>query len=301
MNLFNALKVPNEDIRGMGIVASNLVHDDSSAVELPEDKISYLFDAHRKRVPLAESNRPTTNPTGDKRCEHSSEVCPINDVVHEQSQCRIEDEGFVLPNLSQIHMSQVDELPSPMRRAIISQMDCIKKTASRLDAPQCYKQTNVPRLFKLAEVKARPGDVFLNQLGCLPLELQLQIANEDSMSVPGRTRNANHCRIDRSSLCEPLDVLLTVANQEESFDHEMSEPFDEFMDQHSAIDDDNVRNVIDFMCLCVSEGRVADVVKLLRQLRNRTDVWTCAFSHVYEAVDDQVERCMGNRLDRSWV
>jgi hypothetical protein len=293
----------------MGIVASNLVHDHSSTVEPVGDnaKISILFDAHRKRVAVDESSRPT-KASHDKPCDRISESdCKASDVPHSKplsAQGRINKEGFIIPSFSQIHMSQVDELPSPMRREIILQMGCARKTATRLAGPPCYKQMHVERLFRLAEVKSRPGDISLTQLDCLPLELQLEIANEDGMLAPHeKVSKAKQYEIGPpvSTELQEVSVLHIVARQEDRFDREMSRPFSEFMDEHSATDDENVRRVQDFLCLCVAEGRAVDVVVLLRQLRNRADPWTCVYNRVYEVVDDKVEQCTGNRLDRSWV
>jgi hypothetical protein len=162
---------------------------------------------------------------------------------------------------------------------------------------------HVERLFRLAEVKSRPGDISLTQLDCLPLELQLEIANADGMLAPHEVSKAKQYEIGPpvSTELQEVSVLHIVARQEDRFDREMSKPFSEFMDEHSATDDENVRRVQDFLCLCVAEGRAVDVVVLLRQLRNRADPWTCVYNRVYEVVDDKVEQCTGNRLDRSWV
>ena len=117
---------------------------------------------------------------------------------------------LVVPPASQVHMSQVQQMPSPIRRQIMAKLQErraeIQRSDDKLshhhhhDAPaplassteSGYQQVSVKRLFQLAAVKTGTktlssqvgGDaVSMTQLDRLPLAVQLQIANNDHQSL----------------------------------------------------------------------------------------------------------------------
>jgi impB/mucB/samB family C-terminal domain len=148
-----------------------------------------------------------------KSSTHAS--LPVNQNLTTPSRSNAtDDEHYVLaiPSISQIHMSQVKALPMELQREIKSQL-CKMEQSKALAASYgtCdnlfntdtnghflsrdvnirFRQTNVKRMLQLAAVKTGqqviPGyrhlcgndNISLTQLGKLPLEMQLQIANAD--------------------------------------------------------------------------------------------------------------------------
>jgi len=118
----------------------------------------------------------------------------------------VEDEAVMdfsdvaLPPLSQIHLSQVAALPSPLRKQITSKITARKSSGGVAQQPKQVRrslklgegnrkrprQVTVKQMFRLAEMKAGgphgQGDsaISLAELKRLPFELQLEIANTDN-------------------------------------------------------------------------------------------------------------------------
>lgn len=239
MQLLSEMKVPENDIRGMGIVLSKLIADKGEEKELaPTSKPSITSwfsrqqqedddDCGTDRVPKRKSvafNLPaesfvedvsidSTNAfavrdQNDEDDNHSFIVnLPENAATNTATTGPSDfDFDIALPSLSQIHMSQVVELPSPMRRQIVSKMEKAQASATEENvaiavrptdvstSPQhhvsrLFRQTDVKRMFKLAALKsgehelAEGNAVSLTQLEDLPLELQLQVANDDQRKI----------------------------------------------------------------------------------------------------------------------
>lgn len=149
-------------------------------------------------------------------CSPIQDACPHEESVRDSSSPGM----LALPPLSQICMSQVAALPLELQEEIQARLaDRNKESFPCLDeiespppknvgmdtesnAPpqpkgfdpfktivgqekQGFRQTNLKRMMKLAAVKSGQGldGVSLTQLQKLPLEIQLQIANEDSDPV----------------------------------------------------------------------------------------------------------------------
>lgn len=108
-----------------------------------------------------------------------------------------------LPPMSQLHMSQVEALPSPLRKSISAQLQkhfsCGPpgnlRESSKLSGRQSnvvgqnecatrYRQVNVKRLFRLATIKSgKSSTISASELEHLPLEMQLQVANNDDCGL----------------------------------------------------------------------------------------------------------------------
>lgn len=123
-------------------------------------------------------------------------------------------DDFEIPALSQLAMSQVGFLPTPMRRTIHARIQeqhvttehatttenrpvrnapatgtkAVSATLRQINLPR-FLQTDVGRMMRLAAVKAGQGNVeeqaamSFTQLERLPLEIQLQVANKDTLSL----------------------------------------------------------------------------------------------------------------------
>ena len=146
-----------------------------------------------------------------------------------------------LPPMSQIHLSQVEALPSPMRRQINAEIaknnaiantkrpanQSAKQAPKKMIAPRSVapsnkrmRQVSVKRMLKLAELKSaktsQGGDnaISVKELECLPFEMQLQIANNDDCML-GSYTPANNKR-GRSSLSSRRSVNSGVAKRKSS-------------------------------------------------------------------------------------
>lgn len=298
-----SMGICDKDIRGIGVVASGLATDEDCREpdNKPDEeklKIAKLFDAYRQR----------SSPACAKELEQRPTAAAHNELRHEklpkQLSFKNKEKSLILPPSSQIHMSQVDKLPSPIRREVASQMRNTRKKSRTSVAPagvQSYRQINVQRMLRLAEVKSCPGNVSLTQLECLPFELQLQIANDDELDISCKPSGIERRKIVLHSpgKQEEVPIVRLSPRQNDAFEREMARPFSDFMDQNSALIEANVNKIADFLLTCVSEGRFVDVVVLLRQLQNRSDSWKERYQNVFETINASVKHYTGATLDHS--
>ena len=176
-----------------GFGGSTNEHDSQSNVEDQEDN-----DAHE-----------TLNLSQDSFEEDNQVVVLDDNDAADNSSVQSENSfsDVALPPLSQIHMSQVDALPSPIRRQIHSKIsDHTKETvAEEMSTPSPfsafarkpsksrtaqnngnprYRQGDVKRFFQLAAVKFGCNTTISpSELQQLPLKMQLQLANNDHFAV----------------------------------------------------------------------------------------------------------------------
>lgn len=196
--------------------------DNDEIVDVSTDASLHQRHPERMNSPMNAENTIELHddPADDLSDDPTSVVVGIND----DTECDI-----ALPPLSQIRMSQVDALPSPLREQVRSKIKSNETASNRVAkatidrrpvtkrAPAArsnaiagkdprFRQTDVKRMMRLAVVKSGqqvlPGasgaPVSLTQLESLPLEMQLQVANADERVVgnllPGRTDNDNYDR-----------------------------------------------------------------------------------------------------------
>jgi hypothetical protein len=368
MPMLTEMKVPKEDIRGMGIVLSKLVRDETSSEKGPTDSnrsIVHWFSGKTKenRIVMEETcerrrkvkfSAPEVL-TGNECQDEPDDVSACSVVVWSDAKTTrntapvLDDYDIALPALSQIHMSQVDVLPSPMKKQIVSKMEAERARNASPRPDRCiavvardarFRQTDVKRMFRLAAVKAGERElagasgstISLTQLESLPLEVQLQVANDDSrglgaLSPEKRIKNAGssaRLKTDRLSeraqpkrrtspatvrnaarknACEAEHNVPGVAPTEAlNFFRDNVLPLSLFMDENTKANQEVTCHVVDFLCLCVDENRLSDVVVLLRSIKNRNDLWSSlAFHSIFESVDRKVQECFRVSLDREWV
>lgn len=278
------------------------------------------------------------------------------------------DDDIALPSFSQLHMSQVAELPSPMRKSIAARISTGGLVAASVDSCRhkpaaatsntvvkprvaarrpnvdhskegaSMKQLSVKRMFKLAAVKSGQdetlsdslgGSVSLTQLECLPLDMQLQVANNEEIFSGHRSPSSARTKRRRSMASEPaprthtkgLQSTGTIASEQEeylgqndepvvqyrapliseqlSFYQENIAPLMHFMDVNSEAGREAVQNVQEFLhIICVNERRFPDVVKLLRSIKNRNDAWSGnVYREILASVNDQIQASLGKPLD----
>lgn len=444
LNLLEQLNVPKDDIRGMGIVVSNLVdlnvtkdvdiepsgtitswfgnyvtqtadasaRVDSSRRSLQEsfyqagetsgadrktnDEVAVSGDALHADTPsdfltriLPSTENPASIQVDESEplkiaseaavpSEEKSASSPVHgsDIVLSQleqdylsgdgSHCNgMDDEDIALPSFSQIHMSQVAELPSPMRKSIIARIEShetaldanhedsakaaygtksrIRVAAHHTDLPHIkdrggMKQLSVKRMMKLAAVKSGAdktlseslgGAVSLTQLECLPLEMQLQVANNEEIfsryrsprSARKKRRRSSPQPAKRSSseasrarangyqeetngqrdvdeASELTQDKAPLALEQASFYQENIAPLKVFMDANPEAAGDASRKVQEFLSLCITERRFSDAVKILRSIKSREDSWSGnAYQQLVTAVSEQTRSALGRPLD----
>jgi len=271
-----------------------------------------------------------------------------------------------LPPFSQIRMSQVEALPSPWRKQIQTKIESdravaanrAKEAASRRTGNRSspvargsgptykdtrFRQTDVKRMMRLAAVKSGQesllGDagapVSLTQLDNLPLEMQLQIANDDEHLVGNlltgksyddsndhkkawkpRIRGTTETRdrtttkpalealkTEEKALTVPLIPIQVVRTDPSAFFREYHMPLAVFLDENPTADREAVSFVIQFLCLCAEESGLDFVVRLLRATKNRGDGWSREpLTSIMQAVNEKVHQLhAGARLDDEWL
>lgn len=352
LELFDALKVPKDDVRGMGIVISNLVADSVGLGDKGNSLTNWLCrdddnDDDRKSHPKNdvgdESDSPSNvegEPSDEVRKDVQSDE-PFVDLTAEVRK-KVDDEviDIQLPSLSQLHMSQVEQLPSPMRRKIYSKIEAAQgngddsqRDPSQRNGEGRFRQTNLQRMLRLAAVKAGDEeltDVSLTQFERLPLEKQLQIANNDykklghrvSGSPPKRSKprlgkgaspskrsspkaSKNVAKRPTATTAEPkssFDCFSESTLDRREFYEENVVPLHAFLDANMTVGREELNQLVDFFRVLVSENRLKDVQVLLRSVLRRNDGWSeIVPTTVFEAVDVIVKEQLGTRLDREGI
>jgi impB/mucB/samB family C-terminal domain len=220
---FESMKMPADDVRGMGLIVSKLVVDgkddrrqgikqwfqpskptenDCSSPQVQDDHSKFKAAESVALNKASDDMIDGADETVDLQAESEDDDDSVEILVHPGSSsipCDVDDCDIALPALSQIRMSQVQVLPSPMRRQITSKMEMERKSkvraAEMMEAGAVSKprlrQTNVQRVLRLAAVKAGHQDsatddsrrFSLGQLESLPFEVQLQVTNNDDLGV----------------------------------------------------------------------------------------------------------------------
>ena len=356
MQLFSELGVNVDDVRGMGLIVSKLSSKKvvgvdscdalSSWLQPNVDVKAKLSTGDRERVFGSQANDENSILIGDTATEATTVVTSqqVDDDI---------DEDICLPPQSQVRMSQVEALPSPLKRQITKMLSRREMVVDDIDddQPEKYnrttvhhqwKQTSVRSLFKLAAVKAGRasldgalgGSVSLTQLDCLPLEMQLQIADKGNLDSPARgsrcTPQASIVRakalfrssiihksaagsasgepdlvnVDGDEIDEPIPPVSpkAITESRRSFYLEDVAPLRAFLDANDPEDDGSMQLLIEYLTTCVREGSLQKVVNLLRSIKNRGDRWSKgAYGQVFDAVDGSIRENTGSSLDRIWL
>ena len=166
-----------------------------------------------------------------------------------------------------------------------------------------YRQFDVKCMLKLASIKSGENklsydgeQVSLTQLDSLPLEIQLQVANNENVTeclVPRKSTTFNR----RGRRTEALDIIELDDDSDDNHEHPAKESMsEEVRVEENEVDDlvflrdwmdaqDDVGKMKGFLCICVSEKRLDDVVSYLRLIRRRQDVWGGYYQELLAAVE----------------
>lgn len=232
--LFDSMKIPTNDVRGMGLIVSKLSVDGK---EGSRQGIQQWFQPAKQAGKDCTSPQVLNDHSQSKGSEPVARDKASDDMldsvdlaVNLQLESEDDDHDSVqildhagdssipfddddcdiaLPALSQIRMSQVQVLPSPLRRQIKAKMEMERKSKARAavmaeaEAAAVFKprfrQTDVQRVMRLAAVKAGHQNagtddarrLSLGQLESLPFEVQLQVTNNDELGVGTLSRQSH--------------------------------------------------------------------------------------------------------------
>ncbi len=375
MELFVQMSVAAEDVRGMGIVVSKLVTSggSGSATENKNRSIRSWFsetprfgtygeDSNSFSLAKTQEYECNVNGLTDRSPKENEAITKQQHLKHDiiDLSASITDEmlpsatfatnastnpvnpfvndDIALPPLSQIHMSQVVALPSPLRRQAIAKINEERRRSeheieSEFEVQPArdarFRQTNVKRMLRLASVKAHRDisieGISFTQFEQLPLEVQLQVANKDEMLVgrlspqadPGRGRDkiprALTTATAKRAGCPCLKKSASSERTEEPFDFtfednshdffcENTYPLMTFLDENPMADQDAAGQVIEFLLLCVQENRLNDVVTLLRSINNRCDQWSGEMlDSILKSINNTVKASRGVEIDKDWL
>ena len=370
MQLFQELGVDTDDVRGMGIVVSKLSSEKVVDAALNRQTLAASWLHAKVDAKGTQNSAPRVNMPSD--VSDGIEGIPVNQEGvngrHETEQEKesaanddVDEDEIDLPPQSQIRMSQVMALPSPMKRKItrmlearevidvdddddddddIDEFRAVHEDRNCASLSHQWKQTSVKSLFKLAAVKAGRDtlhetlgeSVSLTQLACLPFDMQLELADggvgnskrrdsnvrpralfpkprtEKKIAASTRSGEPDLVRVDDDEEIDepkPVDApsLSIGGESERSFYLENVAPLKSFLDETNAHDEDAKRRVHEFLDTLVREGRLHQVVKLLRSIKNRRDDWgsESAYGRILDTVDVSIRDVTGCYLDRAWL
>lgn len=357
-HLLGQLKVKASEIRGMGMVLSKL-----DTAEITAHGIDTWFKrlSEAPRQPLSpKPNSGSLNNDGDETDDGSQNEVVIEEVdensVNSQTEEVLEgmpleadDFEIVLPSASQLHLSQVRQLPSPLRKKIHCQLKTREDQAMQLSrtieqdpltvrreqtvspskGESRMRQTNLKRMLRLAAVKSGQeslstslgSPVSMTQFESLPLEIQLQVANNDGCSLgakdpTSRTPSTSKGDVEDPKTLFPEDSSVgpysavtkmngtmerltspTAANLSSLFFRENVFPLMAFMDENPA-GDKATQTLVEFVTMFVEDHSLVDLGVLLRSFKNRNDGWGGdVFKSVRDFVVNLVKEKKGVTLD----
>ena len=278
VQLFEQMNVLKDDVRGMGLVVSSLVFDDGDASTRPSArKIENYF---QKSVPSPQGVSPKLQNGKRKTQNDDSSV----DIIEIDSQ-----DGFdvALPALSQIHMSQVDALPSPLRRQIKQKM---KKERSRQRSHSSATQTHP------LQRTMQPERSF--NCGMEKTDSEVQFLFATTEKATGQSSPSGSSRANAKNSEELFDhsipetIVLPQVDSRDFYLHNVL-PLSQFLDENSP-SKAAVHKVAAFFDQLIEAYRLADAVILLRSIRNRGDSWSVdAFESIRREVDARVVHLTG--------
>ncbi|CAJ1952504.1 unnamed protein product [Cylindrotheca closterium] len=388
VGLFKELAIPLDDVRGMGVVVSKLTDGEN----ITNSSLTKWLEVANKSNGNSEGGAKETH-INECEEEKTADSSPADDAEMTDSyqhngaeQDAIQDDGeqqdsisafhsqdvfdprgdttstqIMLPPLSQLRMSQVDELPIEMQHQIKARLEknvedevsevipvmvsgSPKKDAltRRANVPSSrhgesdnrLRQTDVQDMLKLAAVGTGVAtmDISLDVLNELPMDIRLQVINGGaymgvSSYVAGKNQAAS---INHEAQNSPNTSLVeeTTKNSTNKGDHEglklagedlraKEEPpspikqrpanlFEEdllplklFLDENYSTDVEAIQLVVQFLTICVQEGRPKDALTMLRSICNRQDEWGTysVIREIFEALDDEYFRQYRARLD----
>ena len=331
MKLYDLLDVDKHSIRGMGIVVTSLKFEGDNDANSSSPLSSWL-KKHKSGTSQTthDVNDEASDIEQDEIMAASAAVSKMVTFEEGVPETSLDRKDSLMPNtFSQIDQDVLQHLPSDLLDELKSEYKSRKPMNEQSPNRQAGQrkiavnkqipidgQVSVKRMFKLNSIKsgkeALDGNCTLSQLDCLPLEVQLQIANSDSTTIAKKQSRNTARQVTKTSSVE-IDV--EEANHSSSEDEdvvveELQEeppanfykdnilPFKEFIRSNPDPDAEAVEFVKEFLAVCVREWRLDDAVVLLRGMRNMSDGWGDElYRDVRDATVDKAYEVLGDRLD----
>ncbi|KAL3816204.1 hypothetical protein ACHAXA_007322 [Cyclostephanos tholiformis] len=328
IKLYEKLGINDSSIRGIGIMMCSLKFDDE--VETLASSPSKLSEWLQNDITGAVDGSPKSSEMHET-LKHDLFFSPKSDL------CGASDSA-AMPFFSQLDQDVLRSLPENILMEVratyghqsnnqTSRDPSLRRSSNpskshRNDKPiPIIGQASVRRMLKLACVKSGDEqlvrrDLSLSQLEYLPLELQLQVANDDDVKIMKKSKHKTNktMKFDQNNLTD-VEVLTVYSspvkedrgrvsseNYFTNFYHENILPLQGFISSHPNPDSNAIDTVRDFLSLCVCERRFDDAVIFLRTIKNMNNGWdNNNYSLLRKSTIDQINSMTGNVLDAKWL
>jgi len=334
MKLLEKLDVDVQSIRGMGLVVTSLKFDGDNEAQSSSPLSTWLKNGKSGTSQTTHDvNDEASDTDPDDIMAESTGVSKMVTFEEEASEAISHKTDSLMPNrFSQIDPDVLQNLPSDILDELKSEY---KKSKTRMTNQSPNRimqrkiaanrqipiegQVSVKRMFKLNSIKSGVevfnGNCTLSQLDCLPLEVQLQIANDDNTTIvkkPSRNTAVRHMTTASSAQVTSAEIYPCfrdeVAREElqlkspGNFFQDNIAPLKDFMLSNPDPDVEIVRTMKEFLAVCVSERRLDDVVVFLRAIRNMSGGWRYElYLELRDSVVDEIYAVTGDRLDMDWL
>lgn len=288
-DMFEELSIPKEEVRGMGITLSKL------DTTLPKDH----KESQSMRSWLATgiaSEKLTSRGIPSPVLGHSvTGTGPANLHVPGKSETSTNntDLDFDLPPMSQLHLSQVECLPSPLKNSILATVEARNTKVSRSSVllntadPSCSKafprrRQNNSRALTGRSISPKPKSSSVRRSRIFG----------NGESTLGQTEKP---------VSPAVAISTSVVDRVAFFDKDIY-PLTSFLDANPEADDEATKQVATFFVRCTGERLLTDVVILLRCVKSRKDRWgLVAYDSLLAVVNEAMEREKGVRLDAACI
>jgi DNA repair protein REV1 len=330
MKLYEKLAVNDSSVRGIGIVITSLKSDDEVSASnlspsklsewLQKDKSTTVCDGHESRE-LHETLKQ------DLFSLPENDLCGTSDCATMPSFSQLDQD--VLRNLPENILMEVRATYGHKSSSQTSSNTSLINSSKSRSPGKSYQndkpipiagQASVRRMLKLACVKSGDeqlgsNDLSLSQLDRLPLELQLQLANEDDVKIMKKSKH----KINRTIKSDQNDTnhveILAVGGlqveerssgspekQCTNFHQDNVLPLQEFISSNPNPDSRAIDKVRDFLSLCVHERKLDDAVIFLRTIKNMSNGWDDnIYSWLRKSTMDEINSRTGDVLDIKWL
>lgn len=334
MKLLEKLDVNVHSIRGMGLVVTSLKFDGDNEAQSSSPLSTWLKKGKSGTSQTTRHvNYEASDIDPDEIMAESAGVSKMVTFEEEASETISHRTDSLMPNtFSQIDPDVLQNLPSDILDELKSEYKRSKtlvtdkspnrkvqrKVAVNKQIP-IEGQVSVRRMFKLNSIKsgeeAFNGNCTLSQLDCLPLEVQLQIANGDNTTIVKKpSRNTAARQMTTTSSADNTSEAIHPCFREEvrreelqaetpaNFFQDNIAPLKDFILSNPDPDAEVVGTVKEFLAVCVSERRLDDVVVFLRAIRNMSDGWNYElYLELRDFAVDEIYAVTGDRLDLDWL
>jgi len=333
MKLYKKLNVEDSSLRGMGIVVQSLRFDNE--VNSSPSKLSAW---------LQKDTATTTSTSVSKSKQLTEDVASGSHVAFEDFDDDDDDNDMtnmssVVPTFSQLDKDVLESLPDDILLEVKSiygkkkssqqspsqQLSPLKssnktKGKAKRDVVSIAGQPSVTRMFKLASVKCGDeemgdNDLSLSQLDCLPLEVQLQIANGDDVEVTRRPRQSpkSNKTIVGDQMIDTNEMLPNSMKNQDCYTAEDSStvnfheenivPLLKFISTNPNPDESAVSVVHDFLSCIIQERRIEHTTIFLRTIKNNMkDGWTNdIYKQLRRVAIEEIKQKTGSVLDVRWL